>query len=82
ASAAAYWGPNSSRNVASRIVSNQSYVRAHLMGILLALQRAPLVASIHILTRCKQAIDLVVESARWHKSCGWRCTDSDILKVI
>ncbi|KAK0456993.1 hypothetical protein EV421DRAFT_1697410, partial [Armillaria borealis] len=77
-----YWGPNSSRNVASCVVGNQLYVRAHLMGILLTLQHAPLAVSIRILTRRKQTIDLVVGSARQHKSCGWRCTNGDILKVI
>ncbi|PBK70854.1 hypothetical protein ARMSODRAFT_853751, partial [Armillaria solidipes] len=82
AAAAAYWGPKARNNIFARVDGRQSYIRAHLSAIVLALQKASPGVSLRISMTCKQAIQLVVGSAKRQKACGWRCAEGDLLKQI
>ncbi|KAK7049162.1 hypothetical protein R3P38DRAFT_3620855 [Favolaschia claudopus] len=82
AGAAAYWGPNSRRNLSERTWGMQTNARAELVAVLLALRTAPSSKTLEIATRSEYAIRSVVYSAPMNAACGWRCLNGDILRLI
>ncbi|KAJ7704775.1 hypothetical protein B0H17DRAFT_886676, partial [Mycena rosella] len=77
-----FFGVNSLRNCSLRIRGNQSNLHANLIALLWALKSSPLRTNLEIATRSEYAIRSIVYYAAKNETCGWRCPNGDILKII
>ncbi|KAJ7766183.1 hypothetical protein B0H16DRAFT_1309613, partial [Mycena metata] len=75
-------GPNARLNCSGRVYGSQTSARAELLAVILALQHAPGYRSLTISTRSEYAIRSVVYYAARNESCGWRCVNGDLLKIL
>jgi ribonuclease HI/exonuclease III len=82
AGAGIYFGINSPKNCSLRVWGTQSNARADLTGLLYAIKSSPLRKTLEISTRSEYAIRSVVYYAAKNETCGWRCANGDILKLI
>ncbi|KAJ7196333.1 hypothetical protein B0H12DRAFT_997716, partial [Mycena haematopus] len=82
AGAGIYFGPNSMKNTSHRVWGNQTNARADLIALLYAIKSIPLTKTLEISTRSEYAIRSVVYYAATNATCGWKCSNGDILKII
>ncbi|KAJ7466548.1 hypothetical protein FB451DRAFT_1041013, partial [Mycena latifolia] len=79
---AAYFGPNSALNHAVRVWGNATNARADLIALLVALQAAPRTKTLQLSTRSEYVIKSVKFYAFRNDTCGWKCINGDVLKLI
>ncbi|KAJ6590750.1 hypothetical protein B0H10DRAFT_1640802, partial [Mycena sp. CBHHK59/15] len=82
AGAGVFFGVNSPKNCSLRVWGTQSNARADLIGLLRAITSSPLRRTLEISTRSEYSIKSVVYYAAKNETCGWRCANGDILKLI
>jgi ribonuclease HI len=82
AGASAYFGQNSGLNRAVRVWGKQTNSRADIVALLIAIQTAPRMKTLHISTRSEYAIRAVKYYAYRNEACGWECPNGDVLRLI
>jgi ribonuclease HI len=79
---AAYWGPNTPKNMYGQVPGSQTNQRAELFGFLTAVESACPRTTLWIHTDSQYVIRMVTYWAHCHEQQGWSCKNGDVLQAI